>query len=264
MNNTSRHPERNFVCYCKHRECRLRCVVPRCRERNTELSVILPTYNEAGNIGRLVVRLLELIDPTRSTVVVVDDASTDGTQDAVRRIVKESESVVLLSRLDTRGIFSAIKDGIDLIDSSFVVFMDADFSHPPEMIPPLAEAARTHDIASASRYMRGGGIKAPFRRVVASRGLNRLCRFALRLEATDLLGGFHCMRRELFQELEFKYPALWGEFDLELFFRAKELGYSLKEIPFVYVFRDFGVSKSVDFEYGLSYLKQIYRLLSHG
>ena len=72
------------------------------------------------------------------------------------------------------------------------------------------------------------------------------------------------MRRELFQRLEFRYPALWGEFDLELFFRAKELGCSLKEIPFVYVFRDFGVSKSVDFAYGLSYLRQILRLLFHG
>ena len=102
------------------------------------------------------------------------------------------------------------------------------------------------------------------KRVIASRGLNGICRFFLGLSATDVLGGFHAMRRSVYNELEFRYPALWGEFDLELFYRAKKRGFTLKELPFVYVFRDFGVSKSVDMKYGIAYLRQVLRLLIRG
>ena len=228
------------------------------------MSIVLPTFNEAGNIERLITRLLELVDGPETLITVVDDGSSDGTQDVVKAAIKRTGQVVLLARLNRTGIFSAIQDGIELIDAEYVTFMDADFSHPPEMVPLLSQAAREFDIASASRYMKGGGIKAPFKRIIASRGLNWVCRWSLGLRATDVLGGFHCMKRILFKKLDFKYPAVWGEFDLELFFRAKGLEYSLKELPFVYVFRDFGVSKSVDLKYGLCYLRQIMRLRLKG
>lgn len=260
MSSSDESHRADYLCWCKDHQCELVGSPPRCKHLRVGMSIVLPTFNEAGNIERLITRLLELVDDPGALVTVVDDGSSDGTQDIVRGTVERTGRVALLARLNRTGIFSAIQDGVELVDAEFITFMDADFSHPPEMVPLLSQAAREFHIASASRYMKGGGIKAPLRRVVASRGLNWLCRWSLHLEATDVLGGFHCMKRDLFRGLDFKYPAVWGEFDLELFFRAKKRGYSLKELPFVYVFRDFGVSKSVDLKYGLCYLRQILRL----
>jgi dolichol-phosphate mannosyltransferase len=254
----------DYHCWCKGRHCDLRDTPPRCDHHRVSMSIVLPTYDEADNIDRLITRLLALVADPNVLITVVDDGSKDGTQEVVRDRIEHTGRVVLLARTNKTGIFSAIQDGVELIDAEFITFMDADFSHPPEMVPPLWQTARECDIASASRYMKGGGIKAPRKRIVASRTLNWVCRRSLQLEATDVLGGFHCMRRTSFRRLEFRYPAIWGEFDLELFFRAKMLGFSLKELPFVYVFRDFGVSKSVDLKYGLCYLRQILRLRLRG
>jgi len=252
-----------YRCRCHHRECNLDNDLI-CPHDPVSLSIVIPTFNEAQNIGRLAERLLEIVETRPCAVVVVDDGSSDGTPRVINSLIDRVDSVILLSRLNKRGIFSAIQDGIRLLRSEYIAFMDADYSHPPEMIPRLVNEASTHDIASASRYMKGGGIQAPMKRVIASRGLNGICRFFLGLSATDVLGGFHAMRRSVYNEIEFRYPALWGEFDLELFYRAKKRGFTLKELPFVYVFRDFGVSKSVDMKYGIAYLRQVLRLLIRG
>ena len=253
----------SYHCRCHQRQCSLGNDLI-CPRDPVKLTIVIPTFNEADNIGRLAERLLELVITRPCAVVVVDDGSSDGTPEVINSLIDRSDSVVLLSRLNKRGIFSAIQDGIQLLPSEYIAFMDADYSHPPEMVPRLVKEAATYDIVSASRYMKGGGIKAPVKRVIASRGLNGICRFFLRLAATDVLGGFHAMRRTVYNELEFKYPALWGEFDLELFYRAKKLRFSLKELPFIYFFRDFGVSKSVDMKYGIAYLRQVLRLLIRG
>jgi dolichol-phosphate mannosyltransferase len=171
--------------------------------------------------------------------------------------------VIALHR-DTRGIFTAIKDGIAVCRGEILVFMDADLSHPANMIPRLVEEINGHDLVSASRFVKGGKLISSRVHRLLSKALNKVCEVFLWLSVKDLTGGFHAIKKSKFNGIEFKYDSKWGEFDLELFYRAKKDGMRIKEIPFVYKFRDFGTSKSNDFVYGWKYLLMAVKLRFFG
>ncbi len=212
------------------------------------VSVVVPTYNEEGNIGRLI----EAISASMKSagipdfeVVVVDDSSEDSTPLLIDKFALGGR-VASVHRRGIRGVFSAIADGVRAARSDVVVIMDADFSHPPAVIPEMLKSMRESgaDIVSASRFMSGGGIRAPFARAFGTVLFNKLIGFLMGGGITDWTGGFHAMGRERFLQLSFCYPARWGEFDLELLYRARMAGWRIVEVPFVYNFREEGVSKS--------------------
>ncbi|MBN2454041.1 polyprenol monophosphomannose synthase [Candidatus Woesearchaeota archaeon] len=228
-----------------------------------EASVILPTYNEEGNIERLIKAITGALKGTSYEIVVVDDDSKDGTPKIIDRYAKKG-NVAALHRYGKRGIFSAIRDGIKVAKGKVVVIMDADFSHPPQLLPKLIAHSKNYDLVSGSRFCKGAGIKAPFIRAFATWLFNSVIRFILGLRITDWTGGFHAIRKDAFLNLRFRYPASWGEFDLELLYRSKRKKLSIKEVPFVYSFREEGSSKSAQgfgfffgyaFKYGIRSLR---------
>ncbi len=236
------------------------------QKQTKDVSVIVPTYNEEGNVKRLVAALSSSLQEFDFEVVVVDDNSSDNTQVIIDRLAS-SGRVAALHRFGIRGIFSALQDGISVAKGRIVVIMDGDFSHPPEDVPRLVKAAADCDIVVGSRFMKGSGFNAPFSRKYGPMMLNSTCRLILSLKSTDIFTGFHAMKKDKFMQFRFKYPSIWGEFDMELLYRAQKAGFRIKDVPFTYNFRSEGKSKSSGFKvvkYGFAYLKRALQLRIFG
>jgi len=214
------------------------------------ISVILPTYKEEQNIGFLVDKLKQVLYGEDYEILVVDDDSPDMTSyEAVSRGAK-----VITRKARKGNLFESIKLGVKNAKGDYIVMMDADLSHPPEKITEMLEY-KEYDVVSCSRYMHGGKMIAPtFITRNASKVMNYLLKMILGLGYSDITGGFHLMKKSTFNKLGFRYPADWGEFDLELFYRAKEQGLLIKEVPFVYIARKYGQSKTRSLKYAIKYL----------
>ncbi len=224
-----------------------------------QISIISPSYNEEENISRFIDQVSKAVKGYNYEIIIVDDNSTDKTPEIIDKYTKSN--IVALHRYGKRGIFSAILDGIKVSRSPIVIIMDSDFSHPPKKIPELLKYMDKYDIVSGSRFVKSAGIEAPFARTYATILLNFVLRIILGLKPKDLTGGFHAIRKEKLKHLKFKYKTIWGEFDMELFYRAIKKGFKVKEVPFTYKFREEGVSKSENLlKYAYVYLKRALEL----
>jgi dolichol-phosphate mannosyltransferase len=218
--------------------------------KKKSVSVIVPTYNEEGNIKRLIDAISESLEKSNYKdfeIVVVDDDSKDNTP-KIMDSYAESGKVAAIHRHGVRGIFSAIRDGIRSSKSDTVVIMDADFSHPPSKIPELLDKMKQDnlDFVSGSRFKSGASIEAPFTRKFSTVLFNTIIRFLMGPSITDWTGGFHAMDKAKILQLKFRHKAKWGEFDLELLHRAKKAKLRMAEVPFIYNFREEGQSKSAE------------------
>jgi dolichol-phosphate mannosyltransferase len=211
----------------------------------------LPTYNEVGNIGRLVQAVhaeLERIMPGDFHVLIVDDGSPDGTGEVADRLAAELPEVSVLHRTVKEGLGRAYLAGFEHAVASgaqLVGVMDADFSHDPAHLPALLEAAGTSDIVLGSRYVDGGRIVdwPPLRRLL-SRGGSLYARALLGVHVRDLTGGFKIIRREVLEAIEPGTLRSQGYvFNIELTYRAIVLGFTVTEIPIVFRDRTEGRSK---------------------
>ncbi|MBN2198667.1 MAG: glycosyltransferase [Candidatus Aminicenantes bacterium] len=207
------------------------------RAPSGSVSVILPTLNEKDNIVPLI-RSVFKNTPPGTDVVVVDDDSPDGTWRLVERLAGKSDNLKLLRRTEDRGLTSALRDGIKLIRGRICVWMDSDLSMPPEMIPSLlAEIEKGADLAVGSRYLPGGGVE------IVSGGpdspaaylfslvLNRYLRFVLGPGFTDWTSGFIAVRREVLNSVPLRGD--YGDYFIDLVYRAKKLGFTTREIPYL-------------------------------
>lgn len=235
-----------------------------------EVSVIVPTYNEENNIKLLVSALSSALKGFDFEVVVVDDDSMDKTPEAIDKLSSSSPGrVAALHRKGIKGIFSALQDGIKVARGRIVVIMDADFSHPPEKAAVLVRELKegNYDLVVGSRFLKGAAFQAPFARRYGPAALNYVCRLILGLKASDIFTGFHAMKKSSFTQIRFRHPSVWGEFDMELLFRAQRMGFKIKEVPFSYRFRSEGKSKSSGFKvvkYGLAYFMRALQLRFFG
>ena len=208
--------------------------------------VVLPTYEERATVGELLDSLLAL--PEQLDVLVVDDASPDGTGEIVRERAAREPRVRLLERPRKAGLASAYLTGFALAlgeGYDLVVEMDADLSHRPEDLPPLLAAAREHDLAIGSRYVPGGGVRNWSRaRLALSRAGNLYARMLLGFPIRDATSGFRVYRRQLLQELLAAPVRSEGYgFQIELAYRASRDGWSVTERPITFHEREHGRSK---------------------
>jgi dolichol-phosphate mannosyltransferase len=215
------------------------------------LWLILPTYDEAANLERVVeatLAALERASPGAHRLLVVDDDSPDGTGAIADRLAVEHPAVAVLHR-DRReglgpaylaGFAEALRGGADL-----VVEMDADLSHDPADIPRLVAAAADADLVLGSRYVPGGGVRdwGPIRRAL-SRGGSWYARRVLGLQVRDLTGGYKCFRRQVLESIDLGEARSHGYvFQVELTYRASQAGFRVREIPITFRDRTHGRSK---------------------
>lgn len=199
-------------------------------------TVILPTYNEANNLPGLVKRIW--LATLHVEIIVVDDASEDGTADVARKLAA-SYPVRVIERHDERGLSTAILRGIKEAQTEVCVVMDADLSHPPESIPLLIRAVREGaDVAVGSRYVAGGDIdRWPFFRRVASKAGTWLARPITPVR--DPMAGFFCLKKSLLAGVPLKPRG----FKILLEILARTRTKSVIEIPIRFEDRSYGESK---------------------
>jgi dolichol-phosphate mannosyltransferase len=218
--------------------------------------VVLPTYNEAENLPLIVPEILAQ-DPSVE-VLVVDDASPDGTGKLADDLARRSERVHVLHRSQKQGLGPAYRAGLRQaldLGADLVIQMDADFSHPPATIQTMLSEIEQHDVVLGSRYLNGiTVVNWPIERILISWFGNWYARKITRLPVTDTTGGFRCMRRELLERMGFERIRANGyAFQIEMNYRFMKRKARIKEIPFFFLDRTRGTSK-LSFRIGLEAL----------
>jgi len=211
-------------------------------------SVIVPTYNEKENLEPLVTRLVAL--PIPVLVIVVDDASPDGTGAIADRLSQDYPGrVSVIHRAGKLGLGTAYIAGFNQAiadESDLIITMDADFSHPPEKIPELvAKVESGYDLVIGSRYVPGGkAVECTLPRKMLSWGANAFARVLLGLRANDTTAGFRCYRREVLQSIALDRIFSNGySFLIEMLYKVQRKGWRVGEVPIVFQNRQQGVSK---------------------
>lgn len=213
--------------------------------------LILPTYNEAENIERMVRaahEALEDSDAERHHILVVDDGSPDGTGEIADRLSEEIDEVEVLHRTSKQGLGRAYLAGFEYAlehGADLVMEMDSDFSHDPADIPRLIAAARDADLVLGSRYVSGGGVADwSVSRRMLSQGGSWYARRLLGVEVRDLTGGFKCFRASTLEGIGYQDTHADGYgFQIELTYRAIKAGFRVVEVPIVFRDRQAGTSK---------------------
>lgn len=211
--------------------------------------VVIPTYNEIENIRSIIEAVMALQEPF--DVLVVDDNSPDGTANAVRQLMEVYPNRVhLLWRKGKQGLGTAYIAGFQhalAMGYDYVLEMDADFSHNPQDLPRLYEACATGgaDLAIGSRYVNGVNVvNWPLGRVLMSYFASKYVRLITGLKVNDATAGFVCYRAEVLQTIELEKVHFKGyAFQIEMKHTAKQCGFTLKEVPIIFVNRVHGTSK---------------------
>ena len=202
------------------------------------LSVVVPTYNEAGSIPKLAERLRVALDGREWELVVVDDGSPDGTADIAAALAPRIP-VNVVRRAGKAGLASAVVAGFHAARGDILVVMDADLSHPPETVPALAAAIDAGaDLAVGSRYVKGGGVMDwPWRRRVVSR-VACLMGNAL-VPVRDATSGFFALRRSVVDGV--KLNPIGFKIGFEVIARGRYA--KVVEVPYTFRDRELGASK---------------------
>jgi dolichol-phosphate mannosyltransferase len=265
-----------------------------------KLSIIIPTYNESENILSLLDSIEKSLEnnisyPLVAEIIVVDDNSPDRTAEMVKGysqalrleaitpvqkeehdLLKHTGSVYgkgvrksrfavrVVHRTVKKGLVSAVLEGVAVSKGQYILVMDADFSHSPDVIPKMVSNLETSDvdIVVASRYVEGGSITGwPFKRRLISKGAVKIAKYGLRINkrVRDPTSGFFALRREVMEDIKINtegYKIL-----LEILVKANEA--KVKEIPYTFTNRRAGKSK-LDNSVIFNYVKAVYHLYLYG
>lgn len=211
--------------------------------------IIIPTYNEIGNIEKMIRKVFSLPKPFH--LLVVDDGSPDRTAEKVKELQKEfPDSLFLMERKGKLGLGTAYIAGFRwALERSYqyIFEMDCDFSHNPDDLLRLKETVENGgaDVSVGSRYVKGGGfVNWPQKRILISKGASIYVNLITWIGIKDPTAGFVCYHRRVLEEMDLSKIRFVGyAFQIEMKFAARKLGFIIKEIPITFTEREIGVSK---------------------
>ncbi len=214
------------------------------------VSVIMPTLNEAGNIVSLIqssVKAIQNAGVTEIEIIIVDDDSPDLTWEVASRVVAPPAQIEVIRRMDHHGLTLSLTEGIKAARHNVIVWLDCDFSHPPECIPQMLYMLdRGFDVVVNSRYVVGGGENRIGTGGALQRFLSQLfnwvMRFILEPSFADYTSGFVAARKSVLQEIPLRGD--YGEYFVDFIFRALHKKYKVCELPYLAMPRRSGVSKT--------------------
>ena len=227
-----------------------------------KVSVILPTYNEKEIILDVIKELKENIKNPLE-IIVIDDDSTDKTWE----IVKEADiqGVKVIRRIASKGLASAISHGINSASGDIIVWMDADMSHPPKLVPEMIRTLDIYAIATASRYAAGGKDTRKTIRKILSKIINVFACLLLSFKVQDWTTGFVATRRSVFKDVKLITNG-YGQYCIHFLYSCIQRGYQIREIGFVNKSRMKGKSKTNDdlkgiLGFGYNYTKEVIKTM---
>ena len=237
-------------------------------QKNGQISIIIPTYNESENIIKILRTIGEILPKSVSTqAIVVDDNSPDGTgklvEDYLKNVKKIADyTIEIIHRKAKDGLGSAILKGIQQAKGDTIVVMDSDFSHPPQIIPKLIESIKKYqyDIVVASRYIKGGEIKGwSLKRKIISKFATIIAKKGLGIDTKDPMSGFFAFKRNIIKGLNI--DAIGYKILLEILVKTKNV--SIKEIPYTFQDRELGSSK-LSSKIVFDYCRSVWKLYRYG
>ncbi|XP_076786401.1 dolichol-phosphate mannosyltransferase subunit 1 isoform X1 [Arvicanthis niloticus] len=240
--------------------------------RQDKYSVLLPTYNERENLPLIVWLLVKSFSESAINyeIIIIDDGSPDGTREVAEQLEKiygpdriienhcwrnksletfwilAFQEMLLRPREKKLGLGTAYIHGIKHATGNYVIIMDADLSHHPKFIPEFIRKQKegNFDIVSGTRYKGNGGVYGwDLKRKIISRGANFITQILLRPGASDLTGSFRLYRKEVLQKLIEKCVSKGYVFQMEMIVRARQMNYTIGEVPISFVDRVYGESK---------------------
>ena len=230
-------------------------------------SIILPTLNEAGHIVKLIedIRVIFSEIQEEFEIIIVDDNSTDGTVSLVENIAKDYENIQFFLRKGLKkNLANSINLGIQKSKYENIIWMDADFQHPPNCFKSLHNYQNKYDLVFFSRFLKNSiryFENEEFKKEInenQSIFFNKLCNFLLYKNITDYTSGFICIKRKVFKN--YKLEGYYGEYFIDLIVYCKSNNYSIIELPFTEGARYSGTSKTYP-EFSFKYLILLFRYL---
>lgn len=231
-----------------------------------QVSIIIPTYNEAQNIKKILDSIEHNLPNLPTEAIIVDDDSPDGTANiaenykSVKKIADYTVSVI--KRKAKHGLSSAILKGIENAAGDIIVVMDSDFSHPPHLIPKMIDTLKKTqcDLVVASRYVKGGAVQGwTFKRKLMSKIATKIAKKGLGIEADDPMSGFFAFKRRIIEGL--RLDAIGYKMLLEILVKRRDI--MIKEIPYTFTNRKLGSSK-LDATAIFDYCKSVWKLYRYG
>ena len=228
--------------------------------------VVLPTYNEAENLPKIVAAIFAQNVPGME-ILVVDDNSPDGTGRLADELSQtHAGRVHVLHRPGKQGLGRAyvagFKRAIEL-GADHIIEMDADFSHPPSALPAMVEKMADYDVVVGSRYVPGGGVASnwsPYRRLLSWWGSRVYAPIILGLTVHDATGGFKCFRRQALQAIDLDAVRSNGyTFQVEMNYICDRKGFRIYELPFHFEDRTLGKSK-MDWRISLEAMWRVWQI----
>ncbi len=206
--------------------------------------VIIPTYNEAENIAKIIT-IIDNLD-LELDFLIIDDSSPDGTADIVKEVDKNNINLIIQKKKS--GLGTAYKKGFEwAINHNYkkIIQIDADLSHNPETIPDLIAESEKYDVVIGSRYIRGiNVVNWPMSRLLLSYFANKYVKLFTRLKINDSTSGYKCINVQVLKAINLKKVKSQGySFQIEINFLASVKKFKIKEIPIIFHDRTVGESK---------------------
>lgn len=230
--------------------------------KRPSLSLILPTYNEKDNIIILIKKIESIIHPKE--ILVIDDHSPDRTGQIVNNYAKTHPYVRTIINNPPLGLTKSLQTGIDKASGKYIAWMDADFSHPPQILPQMLEVIKSTDIVVGSWLIPGGTDKRKeWDQKIFSRIMNLLCQLWFGTFVHAYTSGYIFTKKDLLKQ--FRLRGNYGEYCIDFLVRNHRAGKTIVEVPFTCVSRRFGETKTAPnlrkfLSNGLRYIQMLFFL----